>query len=139
MEILYGEMTQKSQTLSSWTRERVDSVSRLIGAWERLQSLLENYQYIMAKQVIQSDLAKQPFLILEKFQIETFKTTLNITSENLLRDIERFSAKWQQIKPRPSSGQIMSDSFTDLELHLKNIKEKREQWREVTQQKQKLM
>lgn len=52
MESLYVEMTQKSQTLSSWTRERVDSVSRLMGAWERLQGLLENYQYIMAKQVI---------------------------------------------------------------------------------------
>lgn len=51
MESLYAEMTQKSQTLSSWTRERVDSVGRLVGAWERLQSLLENYQYIMAKQV----------------------------------------------------------------------------------------
>lgn len=51
MESLYAEMMQKSQTLSSWTRERVDSVSRLAGAWERLQSLLENYQYIMAKQV----------------------------------------------------------------------------------------
>lgn len=51
MESLYSEMIQKSQTLSSWTRERVESVGRLIGAWERLQSLLENYQYIMAKQV----------------------------------------------------------------------------------------
>lgn len=51
METLYTEMIQKSQTLSSWTRERVDSVGRLMGAWERLQSLLENYQYIMAKQV----------------------------------------------------------------------------------------
>lgn len=51
MEMLYTEITQKSQTLSSWTRERVDSVGRLIGAWERLQSLLENYKYIMAKQV----------------------------------------------------------------------------------------
>lgn len=52
MQSLYTEMTQKSQILSSWTRERVDSVGRLIGAWERLQSLLENYQYIMAKQVL---------------------------------------------------------------------------------------
>lgn len=56
-----------------------------------------------------------------------------------MRDIERFSAKWDQIKPRPSSGQIMSDSFTDLQKHLENIKSKREQWQEVLDQKEKLM
>lgn len=56
-----------------------------------------------------------------------------------MRDIERFSAKWDQIKPRPSSGQIMSDSFKNLEQHLENIKEKRDQWQKVIQQKEKLM
>lgn len=71
-------------------------------------------------------------------QIETFKTTLNISTDNLKRDIERFSAKWDQIKPRPSSGQIMSDSFVDLQKHLENIKDKREQWQEVIKQKEKL-
>lgn len=71
--------------------------------------------------------------------MESFKATLNVNSENLLKEIERFSAKWDQIKPRPSSGQIMSDSFKDLQHHLQNIKGKRQQWQEVLQQKQKLM
>lgn len=51
MEEVYTEMIQKAQTLSSWTRERVDSVGRVTGAWERLKSLLDNHQYIIAKQV----------------------------------------------------------------------------------------
>lgn len=56
-----------------------------------------------------------------------------------MRDIERFSAKWDQIKLRPNSGQIMSDSFNDLQKHLTNIKTKRNEWQEVLQQKEKLM
>lgn len=51
MEKLFTEMLQKSRILSSWTREKLDSVNRLNGAWERLQSLLENHQHIIAKQV----------------------------------------------------------------------------------------
>lgn len=51
MDKTYTEMIMKSQVLSSWTREQVDSVNRLRGAWERLQSLLENHQHIVAKQV----------------------------------------------------------------------------------------
>lgn len=71
--------------------------------------------------------------------METFKTTLNINTENLMKDVERFSAKWDQVKPRPSSGQIMSESFKDLQQHLQDIKGKREQWQEVLEQKRKLM
>lgn len=44
-------MLNKSQTLASWSREQVDSVNRLKGAWERLGSLINNHQHIMAKQV----------------------------------------------------------------------------------------
>lgn len=51
MQNLFTEMLQKANVLSSWTREKLDSVSRLNGAWERLQSLLENHQHIIAKQV----------------------------------------------------------------------------------------
>lgn len=51
MEELFNEMTRKSKTLSSWSREQVDAVNRLKNAWDRLQSLLENHQHIIAKQV----------------------------------------------------------------------------------------
>lgn len=121
MEKLFKEMLQKSKTLASWTRERLDSVNRVQAAWERLQNLMENHQHIIAK------------------QIETVKTTLNIASENLLSDIERFGAKWDQIKPRPSSGQIASDSLPELKKHLENIKEKHEQWKNLLESRDKIL
>lgn len=71
--------------------------------------------------------------------METIKTTLNIASENLLKDVERFSAKWEQAKPRPSSGQLMSEDFKNLQNHLENIKEKKNQWQDLMEQKNKLM
>lgn len=107
--------------LSSWTRERVDSVNRLQAAWERLQSLLDNYEHIIAR------------------QLETMKSSLSVTSENLLSDMERFAAKWEQVKPRPHSGQITGESLTELQQHLENIKEKRVQLDELVARKDKLL
>lgn len=51
MESTFKEMLNKSKTLASWSREQVDSVNRLKGAWERLGSLISNHQHIMARQV----------------------------------------------------------------------------------------
>ena len=120
MEECYNQMIQKSQTLSSWTREQVDSVNRLKGAWERLQSLLENHQHIIAQ------------------QMATIKTTLNIESENLDKEIERFSAKWGQIKPKSHIGQIADQNIDELHKQLTGIKEKKEHWHELMLKKEKV-
>ncbi|KAK5644080.1 hypothetical protein RI129_007925 [Pyrocoelia pectoralis] len=120
MEGLYQEMMRKSKMLSSWTRERVDSVNRLKGAWERLQNLLENYEHIIAK------------------QMETMKTTVQIASDNLLNDMERFAAKWEQIKKKSQSGQMSGQSLTQLQKHLEDIKEKRDQMNYLCSRKEKL-
>lgn len=66
------------------------------------------------------------------------KTTLSIATENLNNEMERFAAKWEQVKPRPNSGQISNDSLAELQKHLDNIKEKTLQWAEVVQKKDKL-
>lgn len=120
MEDCYNKMVQKSQTLSSWTREQVDAVNRLKGAWERLQSLLENHQHIIAK------------------QMEIIKTTLNIESENLGKEMERFGAKWEQVKPKPHTGQIADQTLDELNKQLIAIKEKKVQWQELMEKKEKL-
>uniref|UniRef100_A0A6P7FU93 Cytoplasmic dynein 2 heavy chain 1 n=1 Tax=Diabrotica virgifera virgifera TaxID=50390 RepID=A0A6P7FU93_DIAVI len=120
MEELFNEMSRKAQTLSSWSREQVSVVNRLKGAWDRLQSLLDNYQHIMEK------------------QMETIKTTLNIEKENLDKEIERFVAKWEEINPRPQSAQFSTNSLTDLSKHLYNIKEKRADWTEIQNKCEKL-
>lgn len=116
MESIYKEMMQKVQVLSSWSREQVDSVSRLKGAWERLKNLLENHQYIMAK------------------QIETVRTTLNIATDNLEKDIERFVSKWEQVK----GIHIADEGVEELQKRLENIREKRKLWQEIMEKKEKL-
>ncbi|GJQ81470.1 btv [Trypoxylus dichotomus] len=121
MEELYESMCLKAKTLAGWTREQIDSVNRLQAAWERLQSLLENHEHIISK------------------QMQTVKTTLSIATENLNRKIESFGAKWDQVKPRPNSGQIAQDTLPQLHKYLENIKQKRVQWKELMEEKQKII
>lgn len=71
--------------------------------------------------------------------METIKTTLNIETENLVKEIERFSAKWEQVKPRPHSGEIIDSSITNLHNQLVEIKEKRNEWLAIIEKKNKLM
>ncbi|KAF5283232.1 hypothetical protein FQA39_LY17379 [Lamprigera yunnana] len=120
METLYQEMMNKTQVLGSWTRDRVDSAYRLKAAWERLQSLLDNYQHIIAK------------------RMENMKTTLNTSYENLHNDVERFGAKWEQIKFKSQSKQVSSESITHWQKHLESIKEKRQQLNDIIARKEKL-
>ncbi|XP_056634261.1 cytoplasmic dynein 2 heavy chain 1 [Diorhabda sublineata] len=121
MEELFNEMSKKSQILSSWSREQVGAVNRLKGAWDRLQNLLTNYQHIMEK------------------QMETIKTTLKIETENLNKEIERFTAKWEEISPRPHSGHLVNSSFKDLNKHFNTIKDKRKEWLEIRKRSEKLV
>lgn len=141
MADVFKEMLEKANVLSSWTREKLDSVSRLTGAWERLQSLLENHQHIIAKQVTMQIflIFKSAILIFVNLQIEIVKTTLNVASENLNNEIERFAAKWEQVKPRPNSGHITNESLIELQKHLENIREKHSQWLEIVEKKEKLV
>lgn len=121
MEETFNELSRKSQTLSSWSREQVDAVNRLKGAWDRLQSLLQNHQHIIAK------------------QMEMVKTTLNIEKENLEKEIERFSAKWEQIKPKPHSGAISGSTIDELVDQMREIGNKKTEWIEVKIKKDKLL
>lgn len=63
--------------------------------------------------------------------MDIIKTTLNVDRENLDKDIERFNAKWEDMNPRPHSGEIFSSSLQDLVKHLNNIKNKRVEWTEI--------
>lgn len=67
------------------------------------------------------------------------KTTLSIGRENLQNDIERFVAKWEQVRPRPHSGQLSDNSLNELQKHFENIKEKRQQLDELAGRREKLL
>lgn len=71
--------------------------------------------------------------------METIKTTLNIEKENLIKEIERFSAKWEQVKPKPHSGEIIDSTMINLHNQLLEIKEKRNGWAAIIEKKEKLL
>lgn len=71
--------------------------------------------------------------------METIKTSLHIESENMEKEMERFSAKWEQTKPRALSGEIAEKNTEELYKQLQNMKEKKMQWEEIIQAKNKLM
>lgn len=71
-------------------------------------------------------------------KVESFKSSIKTTCENLNSEIERFALHWDQFKPRPGSGQIATDSLKNLEQYLLTLREKKEQWSELLKQKESL-
>ncbi|XP_060532310.1 cytoplasmic dynein 2 heavy chain 1 isoform X2 [Cylas formicarius] len=119
MKQTLNEMFAKSQILGNWSREQVDSVNRLKGAWERLQSLIDNFQHIMAK------------------QLENIKTTLNIERENLIQQMEHFEAKWNQMVTVQKSSDI--SDIDVMNRQWQEVKTKREEWNSIIEKKNNLV
>lgn len=63
--------------------------------------------------------------------METIKTTLNIELENLNKEIERFTAKMEQDKPRQYSTDVVDSSFEELYNKLEKIKNRQLEWAEI--------
>ncbi|XP_066245842.1 cytoplasmic dynein 2 heavy chain 1 [Euwallacea similis] len=120
MEGVFKELLNKSKTLASWSREQVDSVNRLKGAWERLGSLINNHQHIMAR------------------QMETIRTSLGIEQENLLKEIERFEAKWSQINTIHNSFDSNENSIEAVRILYQEVQAKRREWNNVLEKKEAL-
>jgi hypothetical protein len=51
MLLVFEEAEKKNKTLASWTKERVEQVSRIAAMWDNFQAMLDNHQYILSKQV----------------------------------------------------------------------------------------
>lgn len=49
---LIDAAVKKNKTLASWTKEKVEHVSHMTIMWDNLQSLLNNQQMLIAKQVM---------------------------------------------------------------------------------------
>lgn len=62
------------------------------------------------------------------FKMEIIKTKLNSDKENVLKDLDRFSSKWDQVKFNSVSGTIASISLEDLEKYFTEFKEIIEEW-----------
>lgn len=51
MQSILEKAQKKNRTLATWTKERVDQLSQLVGSWDNFQTLLHNQQYMITKQV----------------------------------------------------------------------------------------
>lgn len=48
---LFNEAERKNKTLATWTKERVEQVSRVTVQWDNYKTLMDNHEQIVAKQV----------------------------------------------------------------------------------------
>jgi hypothetical protein len=51
MRLVFEEADKKNKILASWTKERVEQISRMTAMWDNLQAMLDNHQYLLGKQV----------------------------------------------------------------------------------------
>lgn len=71
-------------------------------------------------------------------QMETIRTSLNIEQENLLKEIERFEAKWSQINTIHSSFDTNQNTIEGVYKLFQEIQAKRMEWNSVLQKKETL-
>ncbi|XP_071452948.1 cytoplasmic dynein 2 heavy chain 1 [Hetaerina americana] len=113
MHALLLETEKKNKTLASWTKERVDRVRHVSTMWDSVQSILDNYEVIISK------------------QLDTIKACLHSQAENLAGEVKRFALRWEQVRPREESlvnlgG--MDTSQKPLQNTLNLLREKRDEW-----------
>lgn len=48
---MFNEAERKNKALASWTKERVEQLSRVTMQWDNYKSLMDNHEQIVARQV----------------------------------------------------------------------------------------
>lgn len=56
------------------------------------------------------------------------KNKLSCDKENLLKELDLFASKWEQVKFNSLSGTLASISIEDLEIHLTEFNKIYEDW-----------
>lgn len=56
------------------------------------------------------------------------KNKLNCDKENILKELNHFASKWEQVKFNSLSGTLASISIDDLEIHLTEFNKIYEEW-----------
>nr|CAD7207407.1 unnamed protein product [Timema douglasi] len=115
---VYEEAERKNKTLASWTKERVEQLSHVTSLWDNFQTMVDNYQYLISKQV------------------ESIKNSLSTQVDNLRAEAEKFQLRWEQLKPRETS---LQDGGEDTLLQsLTTLRDKRQEWQELLGQRETL-
>ncbi|XP_069942834.1 cytoplasmic dynein 2 heavy chain 1 isoform X1 [Cherax quadricarinatus] len=104
---LFNEAERKNKTLASWTKERVEQVSRVTMQWDNYKTLMDNHEQIVAK------------------QIEAIKGNLESQTNNFNSEVEKFGMRWFQLRPR--EDQLEGDG-DHLQEAIAFVAEKRLEW-----------
>ncbi|XP_063237932.1 cytoplasmic dynein 2 heavy chain 1 [Bacillus rossius redtenbacheri] len=102
------EVQRKNKTLASWTKEHLEQVNRVVTLWDNFQSMLDNYQFLISRQV------------------EGIRNSLTTQVENLSAELEKFRLRWEQMKPREMDLQSAGENVLQRSLHI--LRDKRHEW-----------
>ncbi|ROT63098.1 hypothetical protein C7M84_019029 [Penaeus vannamei] len=103
----FNEAESKNKTLASWTKERVDQVSRVTMQWDNYKTLMDNHEQIVSK------------------QIEAIKANLQSQTNNFNNEVEDFGLRWKQLQPK--EDQLEGDSER-IQAAITLVREKRFEW-----------
>ena len=79
---VFENADKKNKILSAWTKEQMDQVERVTSTWDNYQSLMDNHEMIISKQV------------------DAIKSNLNTQVKNVNGEIDKFKMRWDQMKPK---------------------------------------
>ncbi|XP_068211563.1 cytoplasmic dynein 2 heavy chain 1 [Palaemon carinicauda] len=114
---LFNEAEKKNKILASWTKERVEQVSKVTMLWDNYQTLMDNHEQIVSK------------------QIEGIKSNLESQTNNFNSEIEKFGLRWQQLQPR--EDQLEGDSER-IQAAITIVREKRFEWDQLMENRDSL-
>ena len=79
---IFENADKKNKVLSAWTKEQMEQVERVTATWDNFQSLMDNHEMIISKQV------------------DAIKSNLNTQVKNVNGEIDKFKMRWDQMKPK---------------------------------------
>ncbi|XP_042221258.1 cytoplasmic dynein 2 heavy chain 1-like isoform X2 [Homarus americanus] len=107
---LFNEAERKNKTLASWTKERVEQVSRVTMQWDNFKTLMENHEQIVAK------------------QIEAIKGNLESQTNSFNSEVEKFGMRWFQLRPQEDK---VDGDVDNMQAAISFIAEKRLEWNQL--------
>ncbi|XP_063840903.1 LOW QUALITY PROTEIN: cytoplasmic dynein 2 heavy chain 1-like [Scylla paramamosain] len=113
---LFNEAERKNKTLASWTKERVEQLSRVTMQWDNYKSLMDNHEQIVAR------------------QMEVIMSSLESQTNNFNSEVEKFGMRWYQLRPREDQ----LEGEMDVQASIAFIAEKRLEWDQLMEMKDRL-
>ena len=98
---IFENADKKNKILSAWTKEQMEQVERVTATWDNFQSLMDNHELIISKQV------------------DSIKSNLNTQVKNVNGEIDKFKMRWDQMKPKEEAleGDQSKIAQGELKVH----------------------